>query len=340
MSGHTLESIAKLAGVSRGTVSRVVNEQPGVKPEVRRKVLEVIMEAGYHPNMQARSLAGGRTENIGVVVFGESPLFLTHHIFYEVLQGIQSHLTMNAYDLLLFANRRESDASYWKKIADRRKVDGLIIMGENIMEEYLQYYVEKGLPFVLVGKRNFQKVSYLSVTSDYRSGAYDAVSYLLQLGHRRILLIQGRPDTYHENEKLAGYSQALAEAGLPVDSQLIIQAEANQATAESVVDRLLICDIPFDAVFAGNDLMAMGAIQAMGKHGLRVPEDISVIGYDDMLAAAYFIPSLTTVSQNKQKLGEHAAALLLEAISNNHTSELQDIMVDNHLIVRASTSTE
>ncbi|MDF2662257.1 MAG: transcriptional regulator, LacI family, partial [Paenibacillus sp.] len=126
---YTLESIAKLSGVSRGTVSRVINNQPGVKPAVRERVLGVIAETGYVPNPQARSLAGGRTENIGVVVFGNSPLFLSHHLFFEVLQGIQSHSTLNAYDLVLFSNRSDRDAEYWKRIGDKRKVDGLIIMG-------------------------------------------------------------------------------------------------------------------------------------------------------------------------------------------------------------------
>src|SRR5690606_26167955 len=133
---HTLESIAKLSGVSRGTVSRVVNNQPGVKPAVRDTVLQVIQETGYQPHAQARSLAGGKTENIGAVVFGNHPDFLAHHIFYEVLQGAQHRLTLSDYDLLLFANRAESDRQYWKRIGDKRKVDGLIVMGENIREEY------------------------------------------------------------------------------------------------------------------------------------------------------------------------------------------------------------
>ncbi|CAM3416042.1 LacI family DNA-binding transcriptional regulator [Marinicrinis lubricantis] len=338
MSKHTLESIARLAGVSRGTVSRVVNRQPGVKNEVREKVLSIIEQTGYYPNSQARSLAGGRTENIGVVVFGDDPLFLKHHLFYEVLQGIQSHSTLHHYDLLLFSNRSESDKEYWKQIGDKRKVDGFIIMGEYIKEEYLQYYSERKLPFVLVGKRKFEHVTYPCVTSDYRQGAYKATQHLLGQNNKRIVCIQGIPDSYHEDEKLAGYRMALEASSIPYDSELIVQGEADQHKAAEAVKKLLRKEVTFDAIFAGNDLMAMGAIQALHEHGLNVPHDVSVVGYDDIAAAAFFHPPLTTVSQPKTKLGQEAAELLIKIIQREADfSEPAEIMVTNELIIRGSS---
>ncbi|HZG87874.1 LacI family DNA-binding transcriptional regulator [Paenibacillus sp.] len=337
MSGHTLESIAKLAGVSRGTVSRIVNDQPGVKPEVRRRVLDIIHETGYVPNAQARSLAGGKTNNVGVVVFGEDPLFLHHHIFYEVLQGVQKRATAHGYDLLLFANRADADKEYWKRIADRRKVDGLVIMGERIEESYLAYYAEYGMPFALVGKRNFPRVAYRCVTSDYRQGAYDAVRHLLECGRSRIVLIQGRPDTYHEAEKRAGYERALMERGIPVDETLVLRGDADAESAKREIRRLLESGAAFDAVFAGNDWMAIGAVQALRQDGRTVPGDVAVVGYDDMPGAAYFDPPLTTVSQNKLALGEEAVELLLRVMNGESPEPEEDVIVGNALIVRDST---
>lgn len=337
---HTLESIAKLAGVSRGTVSRVINNQLGVKPQVRARVQEIIRQTGYHPNAQARSLAGGRTENIGVVVFGDDAQFLTHHIFYEVLQGIQSGVTANDYDLLLFANRSERDRDYWRRIGDKRKMDGLIVMGEHIREEYLAYYHERGIPFVLVGKRHFDRIPLVCVTSDYRQGAYDATKHLIERGCRRILFMRGFPNTYHESEKQAGYEEALREAGLAPGPSLMADGMARQDTARSRMEELLADGQRFDGVLAGNDLMAFGVIEALERHGFRVPEDVSVTGYDDIQAAAYFHPSLTTVRQDKMGLGRKATELLLQRLQ--HPAEFadgkgQDVFLASELIVREST---
>ncbi|WP_438347430.1 LacI family DNA-binding transcriptional regulator [Paenibacillus sp. FA6] len=335
---HTLESVAGLAGVSRGTVSRVINGLPGVKPKVRERVLEIIEQTGYVPHPQARSLAGGKTGNIGVMVFGPKPDFLSHHIFYEALQGIQADTIANAYDLLLLANRSDSDRDYWKKVATMRKVDGLIIMGEHIQQEYLMYYREQKIPYVLIGKRNYDSLPIACVTSDYRHGAYQATSHLLQCGRRRIVYIQGLTNTYHENERFAGYIQALLEAGVEHDPTLVIHGRADQEEARQQTKLLLERNIRFDAVFAANDLMAFGALESLFERGFRVPEDISVIGYDDIQAAAYSSPPLTTVRQDKIRLGKEAVGLLLDIFRGNlDVNEPKDIIIDNELIIRGTT---
>ena len=335
---HTLESIAKLAGVSRGTVSRVINGQSGVKEEVRHKVLGIIEETGYTPHPQARSLAGGKTDNIGIVFFGRHQQVLTHHIFYEVLQGIQHHSAANNYDMLLFANRSDSDKEYWKRIGTRRKVDGLIIMGENIQREYLDYYRQKHIPFVLIGKRVYDQLPLVCVTSDYRSGAHLATSHLIQQGHKRIVYIQGITDTYHEDERYAGYVKALSEKGLTSDPALRINGMAMQEAARVEMQRLIDARVPFDAVFAGNDLMALGAIEAMTEAGIRVPDDAAVVGYDDIQAAQYTSPPLTTIKQDKIKLGQEAMELLMRLIKGElKEDEAKDVIVSNDLIIRGSS---
>ncbi|MCU6711453.1 LacI family transcriptional regulator [Paenibacillus sp. J5C_2022] len=335
---HTLESIAKLAGVSRGTVSRVINGQPGVREEVRKKVLEVIREHQYQPNMQARGLAGGKTENIGVVVFGLTPSFLSHHIFYEVIQGIQEHVASRAYDLLLFADRRPYDMDYWRMIADKRKIDGLIVMGEDIQDEYLQYYYDKKLPFVLVGKRLASDIPLHCVTSDYSDGVNKAVTHLIAGGKKRILYISGYSGTYHESKRYEGYCDAHRQAGLPADPQLIVAGYAEEQRAYEVIRQLVQDGRTFDAIFAANDIMALGVVRALQERGLRVPEDIAVVGYDDIAAARYANPPLSTVRQDKSGLGEAAARMLLGRLAGElDPSQSHDIYIPNELIVRSSS---
>lgn len=334
---HTLESIAALAGVSRGTVSRIINNQPGVKPSVREKVLAVIAQTGYVPHPQARSLAGGKTGNIGVIVFGSKPDFLTHHIFYEVLQGIQAVSAANDYDLLLFSNRSDREQEYWKRIATSRKVDGLIIMGEYIEEDYLLYYREMQIPYVLIGKRSFNQLPLACITSDYRKGAYQATRHLLEQGKRQIVYIQGLTDTYHENERYAGYLKALHEWKIELNTDVILLGQAEQKLARRQVDQLLARKIPFDAIFAANDLMALGAMESLIEHHYEIPKDVPVIGYDDIQAAAYMSPPLTTVRQNKSRLGQEAVELLVQMLSGDldaHAS--MDIIVESELIIRGT----
>ena len=336
---HTLESIAKLAGVSRGTVSRVVNNQPGVNEDVRKKVEKIIEETGYRPNPQARVLAGGTTNNIGVIVFANNPHYLFHHLFYEVLQGIQSHSTFNEYDLLLFANRHGKDINYWKRIADVRKIDGLIIMGEYIREEYLRYYRKNDLPFVLVGKRNIDDLPLQCVTSDYRKGARDVTTHLIKQGRRDILFIRGIPNSYHEAEKLAGYKEALSEAGISFRPDYIVEGNAEREVANRHINELLKQHhVPFfDGIFAGNDLMAFGAIDALKEHGYAVPADVSIAGYDDIQQAATFNPPLTTVRQHKRELGSNASKLLVKLLKEKNKMSEETIIVDNELVIRDSS---
>jgi len=335
---HTLESIAKLAGVSRGTVSRIVNGESGVKQASRERVLRIIEETGYYPNSQARSLAGGRTNNIGVVFFGNQSNMLTHHLFYEVLQGIQSSSAANDYDLLLFANRSENDREYWKRIGDKGKVDGLIIMGERIEETYLSYYRSKQIPYVLIGKRVFEGLPLICVTSDYRTGAYEAAMHLINRGRRKIAYLQGIQGAYHESERLAGYRKALEAAGIGFDGSLLLEGNADEKQAFQAMMELMESGVRVDGVFAGNDLMAFGAMDALRRHGRDIPGDVSVVGFDDVQAAAYHKPALTTVRQDKLRLGKEAISLLLEAMNGSlGLEQSKDVIIECDFVVRESS---
>jgi len=335
---HTLETIAKLAGVSRGTVSRVVNQSPGVKPQVRQKVQRIIEETGYVPHPQARSLAGGTTGNIGVIAFSDNPDYLTHHIFYEVLQAIQADSASSNYDLLLFANRSSSDEQYWKRVVTRRKVDGLVIMGEHIQEEHLLFYRQQQIPFVLIGKRDFQ-LPIACVTSDYYNGAYLATKHLLASGKRNIVYIHGLTNMYHENARYMGYSEALAEAGIEVRPELVIIGNAKQKDAALQMNKLIEEGHIFDGIFAANDLMAFGAMEVLQQHDIQIPQQVAVVGFDDVQAAAYYSPTLTTVRQDKHKLGKEAMRMLLDMLKGDMAADkAETVMIECDLIIRETTT--
>jgi len=334
---HTLETIARLAGVSRGTVSRVVNDMPGVKPRVRQRVQDIIEQTGYVPHPQARSLAGGTTGNIGVAAFSDNPDYLTHHIFYEVLQAIQADSAANDYDLLLFSNRSSAEQQYWKRIGTRRKVDGLVIMGEHIREEHLLFYRQLEIPFVLIGKRDFQKLPIACVTSDYHRGAYMATKHLIEQGRRRIVYIHGLQNMHHENARFSGYCEALEEAGIDKHPELVLAGNARREDASAELHRLIEEGHTFDAVFAANDLMAFGALEVLSQLKINVPQEVAVVGYDDVQAAAYYSPPLTTVRQDKRRLGEEAMRMLLDMLNGRMAAdEARTVVIESDLIVRDS----
>ncbi len=193
------------------------------------------------------------------------------------------------------------------------------------------------MPFVLVGKRNIENLSLFCVTSDYRHGARSATEHLVKQGRKRILFIRGIPNSYHEEEKLRGYKEILEEENIPFRHDFVIDGNAEQEQAYDKVKDLLVNGVEFDAVFAGNDLMAFGTINAVKEQGLRVPEDISVVGYDDIQSAATFQPALSTVRQNKLELGKQASQLLLTLLDEKVQQEAKTIVVDNELIVRESS---
>lgn len=305
---------------------------------VREKLERIIEETGYIPHPQARSLAGGKTGSIGVIVFGLHSNILTHHIFYEVLQGIQLSSGAEDYDLLLFANRSGSDHEYWKRVATRRKVDGLVIMGEQIREPYLQFYREQNIPFVLVGKRDFPDIVLQCVTSDYYMGAYNATQHLLQQGRKNIVYIDGIGGIFPEQERFRGFLAALLEAGIDFKQAYKIVGEASQQTAREQMIKWLQREDPIDAVFAANDLMAFGAIAALKTRDYEIPSEVAVVGYDDVQAAAMFHPPLTTVRQDKLRLGQEAFMLLKKLMEGELSIvEPVEIKLSNELVIREST---
>jgi LacI family transcriptional regulator len=313
----TIRELARLSGVSVATVSRVLNDYADVSPATRKRVLEVARELDYTPSAAARTLVMQRSKVIGVLLqTGEGHPDLQHPFFQEVLVGLKHRLGAGGYDLLLFATENPgngfSDYSYVRR-ARHHRVDGLVLMGMDPAEEEVQKLVKARIPLVAVdaelvgGRSGF-------VISDNLGGARVAVRHLRQQGHDRIATLTGILSTRPGADRLLGYRAELEAQGLPYRDDYVQEGDFYFESGRRGMNALLALSEPPTAVFAAGDLMAAGALRAVEEHGLSVPGDVALVGFDDIQLAAMMQPSLTTVRQDKIGLGSAAGEALLRML--------------------------
>ena len=329
----TILDIAEKANVSPSTVSRVLRNSTGVAKNKREAVMEAVAELDYRPNIFAQSLASGQSMTIGVLTqnFG-SP-------FYDgILQGILLGMEDTNY-WPLFADGRWQptiEGQALKLLLDRR-VDGIIIVGGQLEEEMLKKVAEN-LPLV-VAARELKSLPGNCLFVDNFQAGYRATKYLIDMGHRDIAHITA-PVAYQKTvddvyRRYEGYQQALRDVGLEADPRLVVEGNLQQQSGVLAVEMLLSRGRPFSAIFSANDQMAFGARLALFRRGIRVPQDISLVGFDDEASAAYMIPPLTTARQPADEIGKIAAQAILEMI-NGGSPELPTLEVE--LIVRESVN--
>ncbi|GAB4481147.1 MAG: substrate-binding domain-containing protein [Anaerolineae bacterium] len=325
----TIHDIAERAGVSISTVSRVLTGNAFVAEDKRQAVLKAAEELNYRPNVFAQALASGQSYIIGVLTQN-----LGNPFFESIMSGILQGMEGSEYSLIF------SDGLYQPEVEKKalqtllgRQVDGLIVLGGRVPEEYL-YDIAEHLPLIMVG-RNLAELREQCLSMDQVEGGYKATKYLIDMGHRHIAHITGI--TYHHDavDRLKGYKQALADAGIEIDPALIVEGSFQERSGVLAVEALLARGKPFSAIFASNDQMAYGASLALWRRGIRVPEDVSIIGYDDHPSAAYVVPPLTTIQQPAQEMGQAAARAILRALQGE-PFELPEIPVK--LIVRESVA--
>jgi LacI family transcriptional regulator len=307
----TIKDIALHAGVSITTVSHVVNGTRFVSETARARVNDAITALKYVPSALARSLKNNRTHTIGMMIPNCSNPF-----FAELIRGIED--TCFAADFNVILCNSDDDANKQRKyirVLTEKQVDGLIIFSSGGDTELSQLLREIEMPRILLD-REVEQVSADLVEVDHEAGAWIATRHLIDLGHKRIACITGPLDLAPARQRLNGYRRAIAEAGLPITPMWEIDGGFTSEMGYSAMQRLLVLSQKPSAVFASNDLMAIGAICAGTAHGLRVPEDVSVVGFDDIALAAYSSPPLTTVVQPKHQLGAMAASFLIERIAH------------------------
>lgn len=320
--------VAREAGVSMATVSRIINGTARVSAERKRAVDAAIAKYNFRPNPAARGLAMGKSTTIGVVTQAiDSPFYG------EGLRGIECYLQQHGYAALFMSgNWNEDDEARCMSELLARRVDGVIMFSGRLSDEALAEYAKK-VPIVVSGRR-LKAPRLLSLPIEDRRGAVLATQHLIQLGHRSIGFIAGVADHPDATERQLGYRQALKEAGIAFDPRLVVGADFHEDGGMEATERLLASRKKFTALFCVNDQTAYGACLALHRNGLKVPHDVSVVGFDDLPSSTYRVPPLTTVRTSIGVLGQRSAEAMLQLL--NHKQPRIEVP-EVELIVREST---
>ncbi|WP_327410478.1 LacI family transcriptional regulator [Streptomyces sp. NBC_01281] len=329
----TIHDVAREAGVSRGTVSRVLNGGHYVSPAAQEAVNAAIRRTGYVVNRHARSLITGRSDSVGFLLTEPQERFFEDPNFNVLLRGCTHALAAHDVPLLLMLAGTEDERRRITRYITAGHVDGVLLVSSHSGDPVAEELREAGVPLVACGKPigMGSKVSY--VAADDRDGARDMVRHLLSLGRRRIGMVTGPLDTPGGVERLAGYREVLAEAGVEADDRLIASGDYSRASGEAGAVRLLERAPDVDAVFVASDLMAQGVLAALHKAGRRVPEDVSVGGFDDSPAATAATPALTTIRQPWDRISAEMVRVLLAQIGGEDPAA---VILPTELIRRES----
>jgi LacI family transcriptional regulator len=313
MASMTIQQVARLADVSRSTVSRVLNNHPSVRPLVRDRVLRIIDEHDYAPQAAARSLVRQQSCVLGLLIPRSAAFIFSDPFFSGVIEGITAACTRRGYILMLSMLTDAPGQAFYQRILRSRHFDGVIMLSSDIDDPVLPLLLRDQTPLVLVGRHPFfQQV--LSVDVANREGARDAVLHLVGLGHQRIATITGPLQMAAALDRRDGYKQALLEAGLLIRPELLVEGDFTQQGGYQAMLRVLALTPRPTAVFAASDTMALGALRAMQEAGVVVPRDMALIGFDDLPITSFASPSLTTMRQPIYEMGTAAVDLLIDQL--------------------------
>ena len=330
----SIKDIARLARVSHPTVSRALQNSPLVNAQTAAKIRKIADETGYRASAVARGLVTRRTRTIGLVVTTADDPFAA-----EVVCGIEQAANDHGYAVFLASSNAdpERERKVVQALAERR-VDGIVVTSSRVGALYVPLLKELNVPIVLVNDQ-YPGAFVHSVLIENVEGSRAAAEHLIALGHRRIAYVGDRLGYQSDAERLAGYKEALAEARIEFNAALAVEGDGKPEAAIEAVDRLLALPDPPTAICCYNDMTALGAMRAIRARGLRVPEDVSVTGFDDLFFAAYLQPTLTTVRQPMRRMGQTAMENLFRLMSGEETVAQGNmrVWVKAELIVRAST---
>jgi DNA-binding LacI/PurR family transcriptional regulator len=331
----TLEAVAAAAGVSRATVSRVVNGGAGVSAETRRVVEQAVARMAYVPNRAARSLVTRRTDSIGLVIPEPTTKLFADPFFPRVLKGITEVLVAAEQQLVLLTPESRQDEARLVRYLAAGHVDGVMLVSLHGMDPLPGELARRGVPVVVGGRpTRGTEVDYVDV--DNVHGARTAVRHLVGIGRRRIVTVTGPLDMAPAADRLEGYRRGLAEAGLQADPALELPGDFEQGVARDSIERFLAQGGELDAVFAASDLMALGVMSALGRAGRRVPDDVAVVGYDDSPLALTTEPPLSSVRQPIEEMGREMARAVLAGVDGPKRIP-RSVVLSTELVVRASS---
>lgn len=326
----TLRQVAVHAQVSPATVSRVLNGFPHIRPDVRQRVLASIAALGYEPNRVAQRLRAAQSRLVGIMVSDITNPFLN-----TIMASMESVFFDHGFSVLMSNTNAQAQKEIdYLKIMENEEIAGLVIAPSSESVHRLSEMAEAGLPIVVVDRR-LDDARVDMVLSDNVAGAQSAVAHLIRCGHRRIGHIGGPLRVTSGRERYDGYLQAMHTAGLPVEPEWVRFGNHQYDSGYSHALELLTIDPPLTALFIENNMMSLGALSAIHERGKRIPDDIAVVGFDDMPWAVALNPPLTTVAQPTNEIGQRAATLLLERIENPDLAA-RTVILPTQLIIRAS----
>jgi LacI family transcriptional regulator len=336
----TAKEVADLAGVSRTTVSFVLNDVPGMRisDETRQRVFDAARQLDYHPDATARRMVTGRTEVIGFVLRQSPDQIFADQFLPQVLNGLSQAATSQGYHILIEPIPPENGSDAYTRLIRERHVDGIVLSGPRFDDQGLLRIHAEGEPIVLLGQLPNTGLPFVDV--DNVGGAARATRHLTGLGHRRIALITNANPAYTASaDRLTGYRQAIEAAGIAFDPSLVQYGDFTPRSGEAAMTKLLQLSPHPTAVFVASDTVALGALQAIRYGGLRVPDDIALVGFDDVPLAEFVDPPLTTVRLPAYGLGWGAADLLIRTINKDDIHQ-RSVLLETELVVRKSCGAE
>ena len=328
----TLLDIAKRLNISVATVSRALNDQPGVGSDLRQHVIDMATALGFVPNMAARSLVTSCTQTIGFVIHHFDESFSSDPYYFQILMAIEMELVAHDYHIMFTS--LHTDRAINLRMVQQGRVDGLILVGPNLSPQFILNTLNTGFPVVLIdNKLDHHKAN--TILTDEAGGAYEATNHLISHGHSRIAHIGGPLEGISNQQRYAGYCTAMHDAGLAGIYRVVPKEGTTIVTSEQVTTELLARPEPPTAIFAANDTLALGAARAVAARGLTIPDDLALIGFDNISFAEYFSPPLTTVHIFKEQIGRQTARRIMELINEPGIAPVE-IIIFTELVIRQS----
>jgi LacI family transcriptional regulator, galactose operon repressor len=326
----TIREVAESAGVSYATVSHVINNTRVVTPETRARVLAAMSALDYRPNALARSLRQGKTNTIGLVLPDSANPF-----FAEISRSIEDEAFKKGYSVFLCNTELDTQRElFYVDVLSKKQVDGIIFVAAGDQPDSLDFLLRQNMSVVMID-RDLPNIEVDAVLTDHRLGGFLATRHLIELGHQRIACIAGPSSITPSAERITGYRQALQEAGLPYDESLVVRGDYHAQSGMEITYSILAMTPRPTAIFALNDLMALGALRAAAEANYSVPRDLAVVGYDNLELARFTSPPLTTIAQPKKEIGTQAVNLLAARIAQKSRPPVR-LVLPPELIVRRS----
>lgn len=333
----TLKDIAKVAGVSTATASLALAGDPRVNVKTKKLVEEVAQRLQYVPNEIGRSLRAKKAETVALIFPNTPHNAFTHPYFVQLLEGISEVLVQNGFQLLLSTTPSEADeAAAYDKILRNRRADGIILWPASIKDSNIPKIIESGFPVVYLGKWHHDDI--VTIQRDDFGGAYEATEQLIRNGRKRIVHLAGPLDYQVSIDRVEGYKQALQDNKILFDPALLVEADFSREMGDAAVQKLHEQAVRYDAIFAANDRMAIGAMRRLRALGLSVPQDAAVIGCDNIETGELIEPALTSIHQPMREIGRLAAERIVAMLTGQAITDKQT-MVSSSLVIRESCGT-